>query len=164
MTGTVKPTQLEQDTLSSINTWAVEIAATEGGPSFTAAILHEGRELVRGRNTARQDDDPTRHAEVVTIGKAAAALGTRQLKGCTLISSCQPCEMCLGAMRWAGIDRVIFAARQEDIDAEMFRFPGLSLPQFHAACGGCFDYAGGIHAEMVNHIYRDTASKWSDAE
>jgi tRNA(Arg) A34 adenosine deaminase TadA len=68
--------------------------------------------------------------------------------------------MCLAAMRWAGIDRVIFGARQEDIDAEMFRFPGLTLPQFHAACGGAFDYAGGVHADMVNHLYRNTKTKW----
>ncbi|KIN62305.1 putative deaminase [Sulfitobacter noctilucicola] len=154
MTGTVEPTALEREVMQSINAWAAEIGASEGKPSFTAAILHEGRELVRGRNTAKQDQDPTRHAEVVTIGKAAAALGTRRLKGCTLISSCQPCEMCLAAMRWAGIDRVIFGAEQEYIDDEMFRFPDLSLPQFHAACGGAFDYSGGVHAEMVNHLYR----------
>lgn len=147
--------------MHSINAWAAEIGETESGPSFTAAILFEGRELVRGRNTARQDNDPTHHAEVVTIGKAAAALETRQLKGCTLISSCQPCEMCLAAMRWAGIDRVIFGARQEDIDPEMFRFPALSLPQFHAACGGAFDYAGGVHEEMVTHLYQDTKSRWN---
>jgi tRNA(Arg) A34 adenosine deaminase TadA len=146
--------------MASINDWAVEIGATKDGPAFTAAILHDGRELIRGRNTSRRDQDPTRHAEVVTIGKAAAALNSRRLTGCTLISSCQPCEMCLAAMRWAGIDRVIFAAQQEDIDAEMFRFPAMTLPQFHAACGGAFDYAGGVHADMVHHLYRDTAAQW----
>ena len=129
-------------------------------PAFTAAILHKGQELVRGRNTARVDQDPTHHAEVVTIAKAAAALNRRNLSGCTLVSSCQPCEMCLAAMRWAGISRVIFGVQQQDIDAEMFRFPALTLPQFHAACGGAFDYAGGVHAQMVIHLYCDTAKRW----
>jgi tRNA(Arg) A34 adenosine deaminase TadA len=164
MTGIVEPTALERDVMASINAWAVDIGASEGGPAFTAAILHEGRELVRGRNTARQDQDPTRHAEVVTIGLAAAALKARRLQGCTLVSSCQPCEMCLAAMRWAGIDRLVFGAEQAMIDAGMFRFPGLSLPQFHAACGGAFHYAGGVHADMVNHLYRDTASRWASNE
>lgn len=154
MTGTVTPTETERRIIAEINAWAVEIAASEGKPAFTAAILRDGQEVVRGRNTATQDQDATRHAEVVTIGKAGRKLGTRQLHGCSLLSSCQPCEMCLAAMRWAGIDRVIFAARQEEIDAEMFRFPALTLPQFHAACGGAFDYAGGVHADMVTHLYR----------
>lgn len=163
MTDTTTPTALEREVMASINAWAVEIGASEAGPAFTAAILHEGRELVRGRNTARADQDPTRHAEVVTIAKAAAALGQRNLSGCTLVSSCQPCEMCLAAMRWAGIDRVIFGARQEDIDAEMFRFPGLTLPQFHAACGGAFSYAGGVCQDQVLHLYRDTKRHWRKA-
>ena len=161
MSGTVEPTAVEREVIASINTWAVQIGATETGPAFTAAILKDGFELVRGRNTSRKDQDPTHHAEVVTIGLAAKALKSRNLAGCTLVSSCQPCEMCLAAMRWAGIDRVIFAAQQEEIDAEMFRFPALTLPQFHDACGGAFDYAGGVHSDMVVELYRDTASKWS---
>lgn len=140
--------------MAEINAWAVEIGAQEGKPAFTAAIVKDGAEITRGRNTARTDGDPTRHAEVVTIGQAAGVLGTRDLSGCTLLSSCQPCEMCLAAMRWAKIDRVIFGAQQADIDAEMFRFPDLSLQNFHAACGGCFDYAGGVDADTVLHLYR----------
>lgn len=164
MKGTTEPMQLERDVVASINAWAAEIDATEGGPAFTAAILKDGREVVRGRNTSRLDQDPTRHAEVVTIGKAATLLQSRQLHGCTLVSSCQPCEMCLAAMRWAGIDRVIFAARQEEIDAEMFRFPDINIAQLHAACGGAFEYAGGVHADMVTHLYQDTKTRWRDSK
>ena len=90
----------------------------------------------------------------MTIGKAAQVLGTRDLSGCTLLSSCQPCEMCLAAMRWAGIDRVIYGARQTRIDDQMFRFPALTLTDFHAACGGCFDHAGGVDEDRVLHLYR----------
>lgn len=154
MTGTIEPTPFERAVMAEINAWAVRIGEDEGKPAFTAAILKDGEEIVRGRNTVGQDEDATRHAEVVAIGKAGAALGSRDLCGCTLLTSCQPCEMCLAAMRWAGIDRVIFGAQKNEIDAEMFRFPDLSLAQFHAACGEAFDYAGGVHAEMVTHLYR----------
>ena len=159
MTGTVTPTETERAIIAEINDWALEIAKDEGRYSFTAAILKDGKELVRGRNTATRDNDATCHAEVVTIGLAGQALGTRRLHGCTLLSSCQPCEMCLAAMRWAGIDRVIFSARQEEIDAEMFRFPDLTMPQFHEACGGAFDYCCGVHAEMVTHLYRQDVDR-----
>ena len=154
MSDPTQATAQERAVMAEINAWAAEIGEKEGKPAFTAAILKDGREIVRGRNTVGEDQDATRHAEVVTIGKAGATLGQRDLSGYTLLASCQPCEMCLAAMRWAGIDRVIFGARKEEIDAEMFRFPDLSLPQFHAACGGAFDYAGGVHAEMVTHLYR----------
>lgn len=154
MTGTVSPTEVERRVMAEINAWAAQIGADEGKPAFTAAILKDGQEVVRGRNTVGQDHDATRHAEVVTLGKAGEALGDHDLSGCTLLASCQPCEMCLAAMRWAGIDRVIFGAQKADIDAEMFRFPDLDLSQFHAACGGAFDYAGGVHADMVTHLYR----------
>ncbi|SLN29301.1 Guanine deaminase [Pseudooctadecabacter jejudonensis] len=154
MTNTITPTDLERHIMTEINTWAAQIGADEGKPAFTAAILKDGAEVTRGRNTAIKDNDPTRHAEVVTIGKAAAALGTRDLAGCTLLSSCQPCEMCLAAMRWAGISRVVFGAQQHQIDDQMFRFPQMTLPDFHAACGGCFEYAGGVDADRVLHLYR----------
>ncbi len=154
MSDTATPTDTERAVIAQINAWAVKIAQDEGKPAFTAAILKDDSELVRGRNTATQNENATLHAEVVTIGLASDALGTRRLAGCTLVSSCQPCEMCLAAMRWAGIDRVIFSARQEDIDAQMFRFPGLKLRDYHAACGGAFEYAGGVHADMVTHLYR----------
>lgn len=154
MTNTTTPTDFERQIMSQINDWAVAIGKAEGPPTFTAAILKDGQEITRGRNTARLTQDPTHHAEIVTIGQAAQILGTRNLAGCTLLSSCQPCEMCLAAMRWAGIDRVVFGAQQAQIDAEMFRFPELTLADFHAACGGAFDYVGGVHAEKVVDLYR----------
>ncbi|MEL6959385.1 MAG: nucleoside deaminase [Pseudomonadota bacterium] len=151
---TSKATDLERAIMAQINDWAVQIGADEGKPAFTAAILKDGKEITRGRNTAMRDNDPTRHAEVVAIGQAADELGTRDLSGCTLLASCQPCEMCLAAMRWAGISRVVFGAEQDKIDDEMFRFPELTLPDFRQAAGGTFDYVGGVEADRVLHLYR----------
>lgn len=152
--GTVQPTEAERALLKELCLWARDLGGEKGKPQFTAAVLRGDEVLSRCRNEARETNDPTRHAEIVAIGAAARAAGQRDLSGAVLVSSCQPCEMCLAAMRWAGIDRVIYAARQSGIDAQMFRFPGLRIGDYHAACGACFDYAGGYHEDIVRHLYR----------
>ena len=152
--GTVQATDAERELLRELCLWARDLGAEKGKPQFTAAVLRGVEVLSRCRNEARETNDPTRHAELVAIGEAARATGQRDLSGAVLVSSCQPCEMCLAAMRWAGIDRVIYAARQSRIDAEMFRFPGLQIGDYHGACGGCFDYAGGYDEDIVRHLYR----------
>ena len=122
---------------------------------FTAAIVMDGKIVVQARNEVADTDDPSRHAEVVAIAKATKELGTRDLSGATLLASCQPCEMCLATMRWAGISRVVFAAQQENISDEFFRFPKLTIADFHAACDGAFEYCGGVAEAQVAHIYAD---------
>jgi len=59
-------------------------------------------------------NDPTAHAEVMAIRKASAILGTFDLSGCEIYSSCEPCPMCLGAIYWAHIDKVFYAASKDD--------------------------------------------------
>jgi len=152
--GTVEATGAEREVLEDLCLWARDLGAEKGKPQFTAAVLRGAEVLSCCRNEARETGDPTRHAEVVAIGAAARAAGSRDLSGAVLLSSCQPCEMCLAAMRWARIDRVIYAARQSEIDAEMFRFPALHIGDYHAASGASFDYAGGYHEDIVRHLYR----------
>ena len=125
---------------------------------FTAAVILDGKVISEARNEVADSGDVSRHAEVVAIAKAAEALGTRDLSGCTLLASCQPCEMCLSTMRWARIDRVIFAAQQENTDAAFFRFPKLTIADFHAACDGAFDWLGGLDEDRVAHIYASGAA------
>ena len=150
---TVTPTALERAVLSSLVDWAHDIAATTGPPTFTAAILRDGRELVRAENRVEQTDDPTRHAEIEAIAHAARQLGRQDLSGCTLLSSCQPCEMCLAAMRWAGISRLIFSATQGAVGDAFFQFPRLGIADYRAACGGAFDYSGGHDEERALPLY-----------
>lgn len=125
---------------------------------FTAAVVKDGETIAEARNEVADTNDPSRHAEVVAIAKATSALGDRDLSGATLIASCQPCEMCLATMRWAGIDRVIFAAQQENIATAFFRFPKLTIADYHAACDGAFAYLGGLQEDRVAHIYAPKAS------
>lgn len=93
---------------------AIELARASldddrGGP-FGAVVVRDGRVLGRGRNRVLGDGDPTAHAEVVAIRDAARRQRTHDLAGATLYSSCEPCPMCLGALYWAGIQRVVYAA------------------------------------------------------
>ena len=97
---------------------AIELAAEhmrakEGGPF--GALFTRGSEIVaRGWNKVTSSNDPTAHAEMTAIRAAAAALGSFQLRGCVLYTSCEPCPMCLGAAYWARVDRLVFAANRHD--------------------------------------------------
>ena len=79
-----------------------------GGP-FGAVVVQDGRIVGRGRNRVLADHDPTAHAEVVALRAAGRALGTHDLDGSTVYASSEPCPMCLGALYWARVSRVVFA-------------------------------------------------------
>lgn len=79
-----------------------------GGGPFGAVIVRDGEVIATGTNRVVPNADPTAHAEVTAIRKACAALGTFQLKGCTVYSSCEPCPMCLSALYWAGVSRICY--------------------------------------------------------
>jgi tRNA(adenine34) deaminase len=147
------PTDAERAAMRDVTDHACRLYDQGKDIVFTAAVLHDGKVIATARNEVGDTDDISRHAEVVAMARAADVLGRRDLKGATLIASCQPCEMCLAAMRWAQIDRVIFAARQENSDAAFFRFPKLTITDFHTACDGAFDWLGGLDEDRVAHIY-----------
>lgn len=151
--GNLTPTDLERDAMRDVTDHACQLAAEGRDIIFTAAIVMDGKVVATARNEAADANDVSRHAEVVAIARACDALDTRDLTGATLISSCQPCEMCLSTMRWARIDRVIFAAQQANTKPEYFRFPKLTITDFHAACDGAFDWYGGLDEDRVAHIY-----------
>jgi len=90
--------------------------ANEGGP-FGAVIVKDGAVIARANNQVISTNDPTAHAEIQAIRAACAALGTFQLTGCTLYTSCEPCPMCLGAIYWARPDKVFYANTREDAAA-----------------------------------------------
>ena len=93
--------------------------AGRGGP-FGAVVVREGRIVGRGANSVLSDRDPTAHAEIVALRDACRALGTHELSGCEVYSSCEPCPMCLAALYWARVDRLWYAATQEDAAAAGF--------------------------------------------
>jgi tRNA(Arg) A34 adenosine deaminase TadA len=103
---------------------AIELAregmtAGDGGPF--GCVIARGDEIVgEGNNRVTSTNDPTAHAEVVAIRDACSRLGTFQLEGCSVYTSCEPCPMCLGAIYWARPDAIYFAGTREDAAAAGF--------------------------------------------
>jgi tRNA(Arg) A34 adenosine deaminase TadA len=98
---------------------AQHMRARDGGPF--GAVVARGTEIVaRGWNKVTSTNDPTAHAEITAIRAAAAFLGSFQLRGCVLYTSCEPCPMCLGAAYWARLERLVFAATRADAAAAGF--------------------------------------------
>ncbi len=97
------------------------LSVTAGSAPFGAVIVKDGKIIARAHNTVVPDNDPTAHAEVNCIRAACQALGTFDLSGCVLYTSCEPCPMCLNATKWANITEVYYAATRDDADAIGFR-------------------------------------------
>lgn len=97
---------------------AIELAienvrSGRGGP-FAAMIVKDGCIVSTGTNQVTSRNDPTAHAEIVAIRAACAALGSFQLDGCDIYTTCEPCPMCFGAIYWARPARVFFGATARD--------------------------------------------------
>ncbi|MBL6928970.1 MAG: nucleoside deaminase [Rhodospirillales bacterium] len=82
----------------------------DGDGPFGAIVVKDGKVVGEGRNCVGSTCDATAHSEVVAIRDAGSRLGTADLSGCEMYTSCEPCAMCSAAIWWAGIDRVYFAA------------------------------------------------------
>jgi guanine deaminase len=105
--------------------------AGSGGP-FGCVIVKEGKIIAAGFNEVLSSNDPTAHAEIVTIRKACSYLQSFQLTGCELYTSCEPCPMCLGAIYWARPDKIFYANTKADAAAagfdDHFIYDELALP------------------------------------
>ena len=84
-----------------------------GGP-FGAMIVTADGKTFDGVNRVTADNDPTAHAEVTAIRTACRELGTFDLSGAVLYTSCEPCPMCLASALWARVEKVVFAADRHD--------------------------------------------------
>jgi guanine deaminase len=99
--------QSEKDFMQLAIRLATENVHSGGGP-FGAVVVSNGEVVATGVNRVTADNDPTAHAEVNAIREACRALGTFQLPGCVLYTSCEPCPMCLGAIYWVRLDSVYY--------------------------------------------------------
>ena len=90
-----------------------------GGP-FGAIIVKDGKIIASSANQVVKSNDPTAHAEISAIRLACKNLGTYDLQGCTIYTSCEPCPMCLGAIYWARINSVYFGNSKADAAATGF--------------------------------------------
>ena len=114
---------------------AIELAVdtvNNGGGPFGAVIARNGEVVSTGVNRVTPNNDPTAHAEVMAIRAACTKLGTFNLDGCVIYTSCEPCPMCLGAIYWAHIEKIYYGANQHDAAAvdfdDSFIYKELALP------------------------------------
>jgi tRNA(Arg) A34 adenosine deaminase TadA len=107
---------LDQARMAAIAAFTARSMRTARPRPFGASIVHtrSGDLLLRALNAVAQEFDPSSHAEVRAIRKATRRLKKLSLAGYTLYTTCEPCPMCMGAVLWAGIDRVVYGATIED--------------------------------------------------
>ncbi|RUP08878.1 nucleoside deaminase [Hyphomicrobium sp.] len=97
---------------------AIEEAAKAEFP-FGAVIVKNGEVLARGHNRTRADRDPTAHGEMVAIRAFLSAHGPDMFEGTTLYTSGEPCCMCMGAILWCGIGRLVYAAPLQQLSTKV---------------------------------------------
>jgi len=80
---------------------------------FGAIIVKDEKIIGRGHNCVNKNNDPTCHGEMTAIRDACKKLGTKDLNGCTIYSTCEPCPMCFAACWWANISNLVFGVKLE---------------------------------------------------
>lgn len=93
-------------------------AAAAGDVPVGAVVLSaDGSVLATGHNEREATGDPSAHAEILALRRAAIALGEWRLPGCTLVVTLEPCTMCAGALQQSRVDRLVYGARDEKAGA-----------------------------------------------
>jgi tRNA(Arg) A34 adenosine deaminase TadA len=95
------------------------VTSGRGGP-FGAVIVRNGEIVATGANSVTTTNDPTAHGEIVAIRNACTALGSFQLSGCHIYTSCEPCPMCLAAIYWSRCDAIFYGSSAADAAAAGF--------------------------------------------
>jgi len=106
-------TEQEKYMQEAVNAALSGMRNNEGGP-FGCVIIKDGKIIGRGNNKVTSTNDPTAHAEITAIRDACKNLGSFQLEGCEIYTSCEPCPMCLGAIYWARPNKVYYGSNQVD--------------------------------------------------
>lgn len=106
-------TEQDKDFMREAIRLADESVRNGGGP-FGAVVVKDGEIVAGSANSVTLNNDPTAHAEVNAIRQACGKLGTYDLSGCVIYTSCEPCPMCLGAIYWAHLDRIYYGNTKKD--------------------------------------------------
>lgn len=111
---------------------SIENVKNGGGP-FGAVIARNGEIVATGVNRVTANHDPTAHTEVNAIRAACLKLGTFDLSGYGIYTSCEPCPMCLGAIYWAHLDKMYYGNNKTDAKNigfdDSFIYNELELPK-----------------------------------
>jgi guanine deaminase len=125
-----------------------------GQMPYGAVVVREGSVLACEHNVVRAAGDPTAHAEVTAIRKASLALGTHDLTGCEIYSTCEPCLMCFGACFWAGAASITYGAAITDKFAFGITDPGVRCDTLHDLSRSPAKITGGVLHEECLELFR----------
>jgi tRNA(adenine34) deaminase len=128
--------------------------AAEGDFPFGAVIVKESKVLARGRNIGVRSNDPTAHAEMVAIRRFVADHPAAELHDATIYASGEPCPMCMGAILWSGIGRVVFAASIEELSTRIEQILVTSRTLAEAAPFTTISVTGGVLAAESLALFR----------
>ncbi len=133
---------------------AVDLArqAAAIGEVPVGAVVYRGRRILgEGHNRRESQHDPTAHAEMIALRRAAAAIGSWRLNGCRLAVTLEPCPMCAGAIVNARLDRVIYGAADPKMGAVDTLYHLLSDVRFNHRC----EVSAGVMAEDCARVLRE---------
>jgi tRNA(adenine34) deaminase len=127
--------------------------ARQGDYAFGCVITRDNEVIARGRNLGKTNDDPTAHGEMVAIRRCLADRGSTALRGATLYTSGEPCVMCMGAIVWCGIGRLVFAASVPQIGSLMNQITIASAEVAARAKWDPVKITGGILADEAMRLF-----------
>jgi len=128
--------------------------ARQGDYAFGCVITRDNEVIARGRNLGKTDDDPTAHGEMVAIRRCLADHGSAALRGATLYTSGEPCVMCMGAIVWCGLGRLVFAASVLQISSLMNQIMITSAEVGNRAKWDPIKITGGVFADEAMRLLR----------
>jgi tRNA(Arg) A34 adenosine deaminase TadA len=127
--------------------------ARQGDYPFGAVIVRDGEVIARGRNLGKTDGDPTAHREMVAIRRCLADHGPAALHGSTLYTSGEPCAMCMGAIIWCRVGRLVFAASVEQLATKIDQ---IMIPSAEVAAKATFSpitISSGVLADEAMQLF-----------
>jgi len=126
------------------------IAVEHGEVPVGAVVVCEEKVVAASHNRRELDQDPTAHAELIAIRRAAAALGSWRLDGCTVYVTLEPCAMCAGAMVLARVERCVYGAP----DPKGGFVGTLGDLSRHPRLNHGFDVVAGVRSEESSELLR----------
>jgi tRNA(Arg) A34 adenosine deaminase TadA len=127
--------------------------ARRGDFPFGAVLVRDGRVLARGRNLGRTNDDPTAHGEMTAIRRCLAVHGRKALTGSTLYTSGEPCAMCMGAILWCHIGRLVYAASVQQLASKIDQIMISSADVAAKAPFAPISITGGVLADEAMQLF-----------
>jgi guanine deaminase len=127
----------------------------KGEMPFGACIVRKGQAVAVSHNSAKANIDTTAHAEIQAIREASRQLQTRELAGCVIYATCEPCPMCFAACLWARLGRIVYACRIEDAEKAGIRQIPISSSRMKQL--------GRSDVELVGDVLREESLKLFEA-